>query len=88
MYKDAVAKCSSCNAVYKIPATVKILQVEVCANCHPIYTGEYRGLLVSGRVDRFRKATEATKKKQAAIKVIEDKRKAKPAIKKKAKKTK
>lgn len=86
IHKDAVTTCSSCSAVFKIPATVKVQQVEVCSNCHPIYTGEYRGLMVSGRVDRFRKVAEATKKKQEEIKVIEEKRKAKPKVKKKAKK--
>lgn len=82
MHKDAVATCVSCNAVYKIPATMKVIQVEVCSNCHPVYTGEYRGLMVSGRVDRFRKVAEAAKKKQDEIKVIEEKRAAKPRIKK------
>ncbi len=82
MHKDAVTTCSSCNAVFKIPATVQTMQVEVCSNCHPIYTGEYRGLMVSGRVDRFRKVAEATKKKQEEIKIIEEKRAAKPKIKK------
>ena len=37
------------------PPTVKVQQVEVCAFCHPVYTGEYRGLMASGRVDRFRR---------------------------------
>ena len=82
MHKDAVTTCVSCSAVYKIPATVKVIQVEVCSNCHPIYTGEYRGLMVSGRVDRFRKVAEATKKKQEEIKVIEEKRAAKPVFRK------
>ena len=82
MHKDAVTTCSSCSAVFKIPATVLTQQVEVCSNCHPIYTGEYRGLMVSGRVDRFRKATEATKKKREEIKVIEEKRAAKPVFRK------
>lgn len=85
MYKDAVTTCVSCNTSYKIPTTVKSQQVEVCGNCHPVYTGEYRGIIASGRVDRFRKVTEAAKKKQEEIKVIEAKRKAKPAVKKKAK---
>jgi large subunit ribosomal protein L31 len=82
MHKDAVATCVSCNAVYPIPSTVKTIQIEVCSNCHPIYTGEYRGLMVSGRVDRFRKVAEATKKKQEELKLIEEKRAAKPRIKK------
>lgn len=85
MYKDAVTTCVSCNTAYNIPTTVKSQQVEVCGNCHPVYTGEYRGIIASGRVDRFRKVTEAAKKKQDEIKVIEEKRKAKPKVKKKTK---
>ncbi len=85
MHEDAVTTCVSCNAVYKIPSTVKVQQVETCSNCHPVYTGEYRGLMVSGRVDRFRKMSEATKKKQEEVKAIEEKRKVKPSRVKKAK---
>jgi ribosomal protein L31 len=47
MHLDAVTTCVSCNAVYKIPSTVKTQQVEVCSNCHPVYTGEYRGIIAS-----------------------------------------
>lgn len=83
MHQDAVTTCVSCNAVYKIPSSVKEQQVETCSNCHPVYTGEYRGLMVSGRVDRFRKVAEAAKKKQEEVKAIEEKRKTKaPRIKK------
>lgn len=82
MHNDAVTTCVSCNAVFKIPSTSKVIQIEVCSNCNPIYTGEYRGLMVSGRVDRFRKVAEATKKKQEELKIIEEKRAAKPKVKK------
>ena len=82
IFLDAKTTCVSCGAVYAIPTTVKVQQVELCSACHPIYTGEYRGLMASGRVDRFRKVAEASKKKQEEFKVIEEKRKAKPAIKK------
>ena len=86
MFIDAVTTCVSCSAVFKIPSTAKQQQVEVCSNCHPVYTGEYRGLMTSGRVDRYRKVTEAAKKKQEEVKAIEEKRKIKPALKKKEKK--
>ena len=82
VFADAKTSCISCGAVYGIPSTVKVQQVEVCSACHPIYTGEYRGLMASGRVDRFRKVAEASKKKQEAVKVIAEKRKAKPVMKK------
>lgn len=70
IYKDAVTNCVSCNAKYEIPSTVKSQQVEVCSNCHPIYTGEYRGLMTSGRVDRFRKMQAASKEKQEKEAVV------------------
>ncbi len=82
LHLDSVTTCVSCSTVYKIPSTVKAQQIEVCSHCHPIYTGEYRGMMASGRVDRFRKVSEASKKKQEAVKVIEEKRKVKPAVKK------
>ena len=82
IFLDAKTTCVSCGAVYAIPTTVKTQQVELCSACHPIYTGEYRGLMASGRVDRFRKVAEASKKKQEEVKIIEEKRLAKPAIRK------
>ncbi len=81
-HKDAKTTCTSCNAVYMVPSTVKDQQVEICSQCHPIYTGEYRGIMTSGRVDRFRKVQEASKGKQAEVAAIEEARKAKPTIKK------
>jgi large subunit ribosomal protein L31 len=79
VHKDAKTTCVSCSSVYAIPSTVKDQQVEVCGNCHPVYTGEYRGIMSSGRVDRFRKVQEASKGKQAEVAAIEEARKAKPA---------
>ena len=76
MFKDAATTCSSCGTKYAIPATVKDQTVEICGACHPIYTGEYRGLMASGRVDRFRKMVESSAKKKEAIQ-------ARPAKKKK-----
>jgi large subunit ribosomal protein L31 len=35
--------------------------VEVCANCHPFYTGKQKALDTKGRVDKFRKKYAATK---------------------------
>jgi large subunit ribosomal protein L31 len=31
------------------------LQVEVCSNCHPFYTGKQKIVDSGGRVDKFRK---------------------------------
>ncbi len=86
VFPDAKTTCSSCGTIYAVPSTVKVQQVEVCSQCHPIYTGEYRGLMASGRVDRFRKVADASKKRQEEVKVIEEKRKTKPKVTKAKKK--
>lgn len=31
------------------------IEVEICANCHPFYTGKQRFVDTAGRIDRFRK---------------------------------
>jgi large subunit ribosomal protein L31 len=77
LHKDSKTTCMSCGAVYAIPTTVKTQQVEVCSNCHPIYTGEYRGIMTSGRVDRFRKMQETSAKKKEQVEAVEAKRKSK-----------
>ncbi len=64
LHADAKTTCVTCGSIYTIPTTVKTQQVEVCSNCHPVYTGEYRGIIASGRVDRFRKIQAESKKKQ------------------------
>ena len=86
MFKDAKTTCVTCGAVYAIPSTIKQQQVEVCSNCHPVYTGEYRGIIASGRVDRFRKMQEASTEKKKVVEEIKEKRKTRaassPAVKK------
>lgn len=31
------------------------LEVEICSNCHPFYTGKQRFVDTAGRIDRFRR---------------------------------
>lgn len=31
------------------------VQMEICSNCHPFYTGKQRFVDTAGRIDRFRK---------------------------------
>lgn len=88
LHADAKTTCISCGAVYAIPATVKQQQVEVCSNCHPVYTGEYRGIIASGRVDRFRKIQEASTQKKKVVAEIKEKRKTRAASNPKVKKLK
>ena len=52
-YPEARIRCA-CGKSYTIGATVPEFAVEVCANCHPFYTGKHSLVDFAGRVDRFR----------------------------------
>jgi len=46
-----------CGATYEVLSTKQNIRVEICANCHPFYTGS-RGTTrveAGSRIDRFRK---------------------------------
>jgi large subunit ribosomal protein L31 len=48
---DAV--CSACGTTYALRSTVDSLSVDVCANCHPAYTGARQSVVTGDRIDRF-----------------------------------
>ncbi len=51
-----VISCTTCKSLYPThSATPNSLSVEICANCHPFYTGQQRLVDTEGRVDRFNK---------------------------------
>ncbi|QPC81147.1 50S ribosomal protein L31 [Phototrophicus methaneseepsis] len=54
-YPDAVVTCVSCGTEWRTGATVPTMQTEICANCHPFYTGQQRIVDTEGRVDTFMK---------------------------------
>jgi large subunit ribosomal protein L31 len=54
-YKQITVTCS-CGNVFQTRSTLgQDLQIEVCSNCHPFYTGKQKIVDTGGRVDRFRK---------------------------------
>lgn len=54
-YEEINVTCS-CGSSFKTRSTVgKDLNIEVCAQCHPFYTGKQKMLDTGGRVDRFRR---------------------------------
>jgi len=53
---DSVTVTCSCGNSFQTRSTVgKDLTIEVCAQCHPFYTGKQKMLDSGGRVDRFRR---------------------------------
>ena len=53
-YVEATVTCA-CGNTFTIGSTKPVLKVDVCAKCHPFYTGQQRILDTAGRVERFRK---------------------------------
>jgi large subunit ribosomal protein L31 len=54
-YKEITVTCS-CGNTFPTRSTLGTdLQIEVCSNCHPFYTGKQKTLDTGGRVDKFRK---------------------------------
>jgi len=62
-FPEASVKCA-CGNAFKVGSTVKEIEVEICSNCHPFYTGKQKLIDTAGRVDRF-KARAAKKEKEA-----------------------
>ena len=53
-YHKITITCA-CGAEYESGSTLESIRVDVCANCHPFFTGETRILDAEGRVEKFRK---------------------------------
>jgi large subunit ribosomal protein L31 len=47
------AVCSSCGTTYALRSVAGDLTVDVCANCHPAYTGVERAVTAGSRIERF-----------------------------------
>lgn len=53
-YYEIIATCA-CGAEYKTGSTQEVIRVDICASCHPFFTGEKRFVDAEGRVEKFRK---------------------------------
>ncbi len=54
-YREIRVACSCGNEFMTRSTLSDDLQVEVCSNCHPFYTGKQKIVDSGGRVDKFRK---------------------------------
>ncbi len=66
-FSDAKITCA-CGTVYAIGSTKEAISVDLCAACHPFYTGKQKIMDTARRMEKFaersvQKATVATGKK-------------------------
>jgi len=52
-YTQTTISCA-CGAVYHTRSTVENMRVDICAACHPFFTGEKKYLDTGGRIERFK----------------------------------
>lgn len=78
-YTKATVVCNGCGNTFETRATADKIEVEICAQCHPFYTGKQKLVDVAGRVDRFR-ARQAAATNKAQTKKSADKNQGKKSI--------
>ena len=54
-YSPVTVTCSCGNTFETGSTSSKDLSIEVCAECHPFYTGKQKVLDTAGQVDKFRR---------------------------------
>lgn len=61
-YTDTKVTCS-CGSSFVTRSTLgKEIHLDVCAECHPFYTGKQKIVDTAGRVDKFRRKYGSMKK--------------------------
>ncbi|OGZ02742.1 MAG: 50S ribosomal protein L31 [Candidatus Liptonbacteria bacterium RIFOXYC1_FULL_36_8] len=81
-YEKAKVSCV-CGASITLGATKPNLNVEICSECHPFYTGKEKIIDTAGRVEKFKaRKTEAGKKEPRKKSEKKAARKEKQAAKK------
>ena len=70
-YHELTASCA-CGATFKTGSTEEEVRVDICSNCHPLFTGQQKIVDSEGRVERFKKryaaagaATKTASKKKS-----------------------
>ena len=63
-FAQSTATCA-CGASFVVGSTKEKIQVEICSQCHPFYTGNEKVLDTAGRVERFKNRAAAAKPKKS-----------------------
>lgn len=63
-FPEAKVTCA-CGRAFTLGSTKERIEVEICSNCHPFYTGDTKLMDSAGRVEKFkaRKAAATEKAK-------------------------
>lgn len=65
-FENARVQCA-CGNTWTVGSTKELIEVEICSQCHPFYTGKEKMIDTLGQVQKFRKRLarkESLKKKK------------------------
>jgi len=70
-FPETKVKCA-CGATFTVSSTKENLEIEICSQCHPFYTGKEKIVDTMGKVEKFKKRLakkkEGVKSKKAVKK--------------------
>lgn len=60
-FEKAIIKCA-CGAQFEVGSTKEYMEVEICSQCHPFYTGKEKIVETIGQVQKFKERLKKMKK--------------------------
>lgn len=63
-YSETVTVTCACGNTFQTGSTESAIEVEVCSNCHPFYTGKQKLVDAAGRVDKFQQRLKSVETKK------------------------
>ncbi len=67
-YQQAQVTCS-CGNVFTVGSTKPVIHVDLCYNCHPLYTGQHKFVDTASRIEKFQRKVESAQPRK--VKKIE-----------------
>ncbi len=62
-FAEAKVTCA-CGNTFTTGSTQEAIRVDICSNCHPLFTGQQKFIDTLGQVERFQKKTEVSQAKR------------------------
>ena len=63
-YSKTRVSCA-CGNTFTVGSTRELLEIEICSNCHPFYTGKTKIVDALGQVQKFKDRVAKSKKKKS-----------------------
>lgn len=62
--KEAKVKCTGCGNEFATLSVLEEIEVGICSNCHPFFTGTKKLVDTEGRIDKFKRRQKDSQDKQ------------------------